>query len=107
MTQQSDTPETDAASKLPEQLKEYFVVPSHIARKLERERDEARRHKDDARFAHTVERSRWESELDQLRKVADELASCLSLRELDPSPKTSEILNNYNQLPHVKQKEQS
>jgi len=125
---QSDTPETDENS-LTWDRANRDGCDADFARRLERERDEARKtcdaylltidkakeewkkvcaERDHYHITKNDEGARWqiiatkaEIERDQLRKVADELASCLSLRELDPSPKTSEILNNYNQLPHV------
>ena len=117
------TPETDA------QYKEYArrddkvkCVDINFARKLERERDEARRWIDNhwdknkqqwlnsvtlvcADFANVgAYVKQLESERDQLRKVCDELNEAL-MRQLPISVglgKTKwDAINNYNSLPHV------
>lgn len=110
------TPETDAEERYfntcslqrtPE-LKNAYA----FARKLERERDEARSGSNvqcNTAWLETLERSNCylttdgrivqrNDELDQLRKVADELALGIQRNDLSP-------LKLYSQLPHVKQKE--
>jgi len=69
------------------------------------ERDEARRHLADARFAHAADIE----ERDQLRKVCDELASACD--DFSPckgysSTQFTVALKAYNSLPHVKEKGQ-
>ena len=130
------TPETDAEEwpslqmgRGPNRIEEQMVASS-FARKLERERDEA---KEDAKQGwEEFERMRLlvpttaqvmvyqsllmkfqaaESERDQLRKVCDELANALVNHEgnykleKQGCERQRSALINYSQLPHVKAKE--
>ena len=127
------TPETDAA-ELTRSGWVQHIVPTEFARKLERERDEARekaeRYRTEAN-AKMMQRDQLANERDelklklayleadnqehikrdmqrtgeveQLRKVADELASELKSELLySPLGKQNDALDAYNELPHVK-----
>ena len=100
------TPETDAA-ELTRSGWVQHIVPTEFARKLERERDEARQQIHD-----WIISDKRTAELNHLRKVADELADSLlncSPMEHYPSEswsrhseKRGAALAAYNELPHVK-----
>lgn len=103
--------------------KDGDVVGSHIARKLERERDEARAERDKRRevIADVVRTlghgccglsnqeivphiKDLQAELTQLRKVCDELASGLEQHTINlvtPCSQCNKALTNYSTLPHV------
>jgi len=139
MNSNTPTPETDAQVRGPIRLYPYSlceteVVVADFARKLERERDEARQalklqtqnyislyesvigaecetsnEKDVNEIA-----MRHRVEIDQLRKVCDELAEELKVwwkplpkgffHPDNPIGQKSYSLEAYNQLPHVKEK---
>lgn len=92
------TPETDAQQKyfnsLPLKWSSELSSCYTFARKLERERDEARKTCVEIDLSHR----KLESERDQLRKVCDELANAV----LDSEYKVA--LTNYTQLPHVQER---
>lgn len=137
----SDTPETDAASQAlcsvrsPQKPNGTYasvsVVLSDFARKLERERNEARERlaielgsetciKCGGKWNPSLVESGWcifciqreiAAERDQLRKVADELATQLDVFHSE-SPCYRECpaktaFNNYNSLPHVIERNKS
>jgi len=132
---QSDTPETDENS-LTWDRANRDGCDSDFARKLERERDEARKtcdaylltidkakeewkkvcaDRDHYHITKNDEGARWqiiatkaEIERDQLRKVADAFFQTLAeFEQEDLFADQQEAIILYNQLPHVKQKEQS
>ena len=113
-----NTPETDAnLIDIGHPLAKPDTVAADFARKLERERDEARREltnckshfaiHDEKELNETVHMAVLHAlaERDQLRKVADELAKCLqstyqrSTTILQCASVFS--LDGYNNLPHV------
>ena len=110
-----DTPETDAKACRTAFSDGFHSVEScpadkgswvdiDFARKLERERNEAREQTKAcvlAIEALTDGYGNLTAERDQLRKVADELADKLS----SEVGFNSCLVNSYYQLPHVKQKE--
>lgn len=132
----SDTPETnskvwygssDVMGNIPTKHTNEQYVEADFARKLERERNEARAESERMRQAGNLESrifSKVEAERDQLRKVADELAKAaddfLSIRneskgvigwhpngdiltweECESVGDLEVALNNYDLLPHV------
>jgi len=132
---QSDTPETDENS-LTWDRANRDGCDADFARRLERERDEARKtcdaylltidkakeewekvcaERDHYHITKNDEGARWqiiatkaEIERDQLRKVADAFFQTLAeFEQEDLFADQQEAIILYNQLPHVKQKEQS
>lgn len=109
MSIQSDTPETDAEQKyffsIDGQM-QTLCVHQEFARRLERERNEARRglessHKAYVREAEEV--ARLKSERDALRKVCDELAQQFYVTKTGNN-QAHAAWSAYNSLPHVKSK---
>jgi len=105
----SPTPETDALRDSLWNLVERTSVSFHVeqflklARKLERERDEAKREiifwiESDKRFKELQE---TRAERDQLRKVADAFATSVFNRDIYGIKPAVEL---YNQLPHVQER---
>lgn len=104
----SDTPETDAKACRTTFSDGFHSVEScpadkgswvdiDFARKLERERNEARRELQAAHMQIDLDK-KSDEERDQLRKVADELAKeCLECHELC----SYSALQHYNSLHHV------
>jgi len=96
----TNTPETDAnLIDIGHTLAKPDTVSADFARKLERERDEARQERD---LQCTI-KHKLINEVEQLRKVADELAGSVKAEFGFDNWR----LAPYSQLPHVKQKEQS
>lgn len=122
------TPETDAKKWMAARYSENVyveVVDADFGCKLERERDEARKERNelnnllrsvgwgqgeiDSAASFAEENDALIAERDQLRKVCDELAKqlkpfaeCISTcggQQLYPT--TSTAISNYNSLPHV------
>lgn len=121
MTQQSNTTESDLAYAdarekymLGEDGNDWFnrcVAMLECARKLERERDEARKKTQEYRglLYGCDNHGLWdglscigcvEAERDQLRKVVDELHWLASLADYD-NHRRDDALSSYNNLPHV------
>lgn len=93
----SETPETDAAAEDHRGCGNNECVHADIARKLERERDEAR-----SVLLDTVNATvKMQEELNQLRAVCDELAAEHCQRTgIDGA--FDSCLVSYRALPHVK-----
>lgn len=94
------TPETDNHARCYQTagMPDAYRILLDFARKLERERDEARGQ--NIKDQHLI--LKLETERDLLRKVADELAA-----ELQYGPVAGcnpKAVNFYNSLPHVKEK---
>ena len=111
MSEQTPTPETDAAIRAlceahDGDLAADFNALGNFARKLERERDEAKRaaaqaDEIDNHFNDEIARhNETKAELTQLRKVCDELAKQLEYHS--SGELTLNIaLRDYSTLPHV------
>ena len=120
------TPETDTLRDSLWNLVERTSVSFHVeqflklARKLERERDDARKQSCEPLFSQRL-LPKVIAERDQLRKVADDQNNKIShslvhldmwFKSRNPHPKDIEFandllheaLNSYNQLPHVQER---
>lgn len=85
------TPETDNCAR----VYEAAGMPA-AHRALVKERDQLRKElSNKTGYAHLV------SEIDQLRKVVDELANIIYFHSLRPQ----NALDGYNQLPHIQERE--
>ncbi len=108
----TDTPETDEKIERIDRTMDSEFSLRDFARKLERERDEAndRASVDWSDLIEKFNNERYkkeqaEAERDQLRKVADELVAKLKSR--GESDWSSCAIAEYNQLPHVIEKNKS
>jgi len=100
----SDTPETDAEETIlasDKYVAGHYWIKRDFARKLERERNEARDFISNSLKADMPAIDRLAAERDQLRKVVDELAQhrmqCNAYKGLATTPD----LIAYNSLPHI------
>lgn len=83
----SDTPETDKAEDRDPMMYDdwAWIVPANFARRLERERDEARRERDELRKNYLALAEEWKksvfrlaNERDEARRERDEAKSIIS-----------------------------
>jgi len=82
-TMNTDTPETDAAYKNhPWDMHDH--IPLEFARRLERERDEARKKYDNLAAEHMLSVNKLCNERDEARKTAMELRDLVPWSESEP-----------------------